>query len=733
MTTAGGDASYGDDYIAMRLAIDIPDGTAAGLQEITSEVERLRVAMEATVRAEADMGRFLSQMTEASGQAAQAQANLTQQLQAYLSLSSRVSSTAPSMGVPTGGAVNPFGGASSGMGTGGMYVPPGERPPNSSDVSYQINQMPRQNPREYLNMQQARGGVTDQDTVGITPSSINQMANKIADREKANAEQHQKTDANPPMGSDDGSGSTMHERVQRATSLAGQVMNEMGPRGSIYGMGQLAVRGMQWAAKRMSKQVPSRGSSPTSTSDDQGGLGGAPGGGSTPPPPTDPPQDENAPASDSGGGGIIKTLIGALGPIGKVAASALAIYATIEKGGAMVQGARNVASVRGGAAGEGFEVEAKARMLSMNPFLSQDQARQIYQAVMSEGYADASGSGADNVIDFMKHNLTNMNISVADSARMLRSTIVGNVKGDPESVSGAVSLLTQEMDNIRTLSRQGVMSQPDFRNKTLNMQQALMDQGASPEAAAKSAMIATQQGSGDQVLKGAYSDIGAGLGGTMMGEAMLRSYGGADIPGGLMLQGTTEYLTETGQMESARMNVMKHYAQQAYQAKEDGTKLGRSNAISTFQMLIRGVPGAGEIASKRGSVAALYADLIKDQSLGQAEAAVGEQPSLPSSGGQGPLWGPGSSMPELGGPPTPSLGPGAGTSGSNGSVSVGSRAPASGGGGGGGASSVTITLSPEAAKLLNVMGPSTVRLSPSEQGAKKGIAGAHMNNQGVGE
>ena len=48
----------------------------------------------------------------------------------------------------------------------------------------------------------------------------------------------------------------------------------------------------------------------------------------------------------------------------------------------------------------------------------------------------AQVSGRDNVIGFMQDNLTKMNISVADSAKMLRTTIVGKQDGDKDSVAG---------------------------------------------------------------------------------------------------------------------------------------------------------------------------------------------------------------------------------------------------------------------------------------------------------
>lgn len=722
MSTPGGGSGmqFGDDYVAARLAIDVPEGSSQAVREITQEVERFHTTLEATVRAEADAMRYLDQMAESSRKAAQATAELTQQWETFISVSSRGGGyVTPPMGVPHGGAVPPFGGQQHGMG--------GDRAASPTDVSSQMAQMAQTNPREYLNMQQQRGNLSSADMISINPESIQELANKLSERERVLQQQQQRTDSNTPLkapvGSDEGGDpyQSMQQRISRASSLAGQVMNEAGPGGSFIGMGNLALRGLEWARRR-SSMAPGKGANSGTDASQMAMTGeeGYPG--------TYPPHDLDAAAAAgeegeaAGGlGGIMKML----GPIGAVAASALSVFGIIQKGGGMIQGMRNVASVRGGAAGEGAQVEFKARMMAMNPFITQDQARQIYQSVMSEGYADASGSGADNVIEFMKTNLTNMNMSVAESAKLLRSTIVGNVKGDPQSVSGAVNMLRTELDDIRTLSRQGVISQPDYRSDVSNIQQKLIDAGASPADAAKAAMVAEQTGSNDQVLK---RQMGLGLGDAASSTrtAMaLRVFGGAKVPGNLLPDVTMEYLTATGQANDAEAKTLKQLAQMAA-AQENGTTVGHINAVSVFRGLVAKTFPSMDAGRSMPAAKALYEQLQGGGMANltrQAQQDVSGQPTPSDSGGEpAPVNRASISTPTdrgvsaSGGPVTSPNGvplAGTGSSGGGGNTNV--------------SGNVTIDLTPQAAQLFSVVGGNNAKLTPTQIGANKGLANFQVN------
>jgi hypothetical protein len=723
--------SYGDDYVSARLSIDIPENATEGLRAITEQVNAFRTAMEAAIHAEGDVTQYLNNMAEASNRAAAAQGNLVEQLNNYLAVASR-SMMMPGgmMGVPGGGATMPFGGM---MGTGtlagGYYA---QRAPNPSDVAYQLLRQPGTgDPGAYINMAHQRGMLTAQDAMSLSQQTIQDLANRIALRERAVQEQEQITDRNQypaiPLEGGPGTESAL-QRIARANGVVGQVINEMGAGGSIGGIANLGARGMQWAAKKFGKRGPPPAGGPRppgSTEDEAAAEAGQEGMGNR--------ESGEAEQTPEGAGGdklgFLKNLAGPLMKFAGALTVGAAIFGSFEKGGAMIQGMRNVASVRGGAAGEGAQVEFKARMLSMNPFISQEQARQIYQSVMAEGYADASGSGADNVISFMQHNLTSMNISVADSAKMLRATIMGTGKGDPEAVAGAVNQLGQELDQIRTLSRQGVMSQPDFRNQVMQMQQQMMAGGASPEAAMRGAQLATMIGSNDQVLKGQFGGFEQSLGGGgAAGAMLLRTLGGAQVPAGLMPQAVEGYLEDTGQREQATANVIRALAIRMYdnyQITNPDPQLGYRNAVAMFQgqlaMYFPGHPAGQSQANARAWYDAAITNRLQDM-VNKDTAAVKAQPAL---GGDNNAY---AHPPVFAGGPSPSpvgAPPGAAAPAGGNQAVAAAPAPAA-------AQRVTVDLTPNAAQLLSVLGPKAATVSTVKAGANQGQDGYQVNARGPG-
>jgi hypothetical protein len=719
--TSGGGFTEGDDYIATRLSIDVPENVAPGLREITQEAERLRTTLEAVTRT--DMVNYLNGMENAARRAAEAQANLTEQLQSYLALASRGES--PSM-VPLGTAIDPFRAVTHGMGTAG----PGQRPPDPADVANQIAQMRETNPREWLNMQQARGMVTPQDVVSISPQSIQEQANAIAEREQAMREQVLKTDTSAQAREEESRTGTypsegnepydqMANRVLRGSSLVGRVLNEMGPGGSMLSMGRAVLQGVNWARKKYSG-APDRaqGGPPAETDSTEPfkDQPGAPGGG------------EGAAATEeaAGASGLLSKLGSfgkVLGPLGALLTAGIAGFEAYQKGGAEIQKLRNVASVRGGAAGEGMQVEMHARMLAMNPFISQEQARQIYQSVMSEGYADASGAGADNVIDFMKTNLTNLNMSVADSAKLLRNTIVGEKDGDPQSVNAALGQLRQELDTIRTVSRGTALSTPEFTQGAMDLKNRLIAAGAPAEAAGQAAIGEESEFGTDQVLKGQMARGAGDLASSAAGNALIRQFGGLsqlglNIPGNLLPQMTTAYiLSQPGGKDlwqKAADNTLSYFAAQAARGYR-GDEATYLNSVYYFQLYVRSIEPDQSAATNLDACKQLFNKLTGITEPG------GDTGSPPPGGGGG-----------ADSPGLMSFASGAG----GGPRSAPSPATSGGGGGRGGGGgtqtintqgSVAITLTPEAQRLLAVKGPNPAPLTSTQEGANRGDAGVYLN------
>lgn len=588
--------SQGDDYVAARLSIDIPDSSIQGIRELTGEVDRFRTSMEAVAHSEADMTRYLNSMAQATQNAAAAQAQLTQHLQTYISMTGGRESgggpySKPPMGVMPGPASQPFEGATLGMGT--------DRRPAESDIANQLSSARiAANPREFLNMQQARGNITPQDSINISQGSIHDVAEQIAEREEAIHTQARLTDHNASERA--GKGTDMHEefqrRVNRAQTLAGQVMNEVGRGGSVVGMGQMILQGINFARKRISAQAPGRAGAESKVGSGasipepgvDSGAGSLPG-------ESGPAAEEvNSIIKGAGGGGLLAGLggiVSKLGTVGTVLTAAIAGFKIFEQGGKMVQDARNVASIRGGAAGEGFQTEARAKLLAMNPFISQDQARQIYQAVLSDGYADASGSGADNVIDFMKSNIESLNMSVAESAKTLRSAILGTGDGSQKGVTQALDTLRTQLDAIRDISKEGVISQPEFRAKAGALRDQLIDQGVSTDAAGAEGIGMENMFSGDRIMAGMMGDIqGNMMSNPALAGAMMRNFGGQDVPTRLLPQNVPRYLAEHGGLEEAEAGVIEHLRDMSRVGPGSGDdEVSKMNADSMMQQRMSGM------------------------------------------------------------------------------------------------------------------------------------------------
>lgn len=536
MTTGGID--FGDDYVAARLSIDVPTEGVQSIREITEAIDRYRVSMEAATRAEADMSRYIDQMAEANKRAAETQHNLNEHLSVFASLSARVQGQAPASGVPMGTMQNPFGGMSAGM---GVAAPPGARMPSPSDVVYQLQQTAAQNPREYLNMQAARGGV--QAGVVISAESISQLANKIAEREHATNTQNQKTGGGgqpktPPPHRTTGADpyDQFQQRAMGASGLAGSVMNELGA-GSGLPFGNLALQGLNYARKRMAD----RAGKPPSGGGDQGADAGDDSG--------DPSGMGSGLKAAGIGAGALTGILGAFG--------------LIQKGGAMVQGWRDIASARGGAGGEGFEASMRARQQAMDPTISTEQSRQIIQALMSEGYADASGGGADDVQALMVQAIKDWNMSVPEFVQATKSL-------------GHFSLMSEQnfagyMSEIRNLSQGGWQSQQDIRRRVVADANQMIAQGVSPDQAYRSALDANQVFADNPVLAGGISAGTTTQGGFV--EGLFGGPGGtpANVPGGLNPALIGPWLQEHGQGPQAKMNSLMALAKQAQASAGDRT------------------------------------------------------------------------------------------------------------------------------------------------------------------
>lgn len=500
MTTGGGaEFSHGEDFVAARLSIDIPTDGIASLRELTQEMDRWRVAADASGRSGDSFVGYLKQSAEMAERAAEAMERLS----------------AAQQGVGGGGGngvpqryADPFTGAEAGTGQGRSGGG------GAAEAAAQIDEFRQGDPRGYLAQQAARGNLRPSDIpVSHSATDVQAAADRVHEREQQNIRRQQEnpaaTKAIPGFGGGEGgSGGTWG-------NLAQQMLNETGGGGGGYGGAGMA--GMAGKALRGSAAA----------------LGGLQGG-----------------------------ALGSLLKGGGIAGAALAGYGALQMGGEEYQKYKNMGLIRGGGAAEGFGQDMSARIMAMNPFLSNDQSRQIIQAGLSEGY---QGQAFETVTEFMKKNFLDMNISIGDSMKMLRT----NVNEGGQSITG----LATDLAILKDLSKDGAMTTPERVANYASTSEALIKAGgvSGPEAG-KTARIMGDIWSDSQVLKGKAGDIIGQLGSSPSGQMAAYALSGMTPPTGA-LPGTY-FGRDDARDRQATMGLIKKVAAMAQQSSGGDVKNG---------------------------------------------------------------------------------------------------------------------------------------------------------------
>lgn len=121
-----------------------------------------------------------------------------------------------------------------------------------------------------------------------------------------------------------------------------------------------------------------------------------------------------------GGGGAAT---GALGVAARAVPYVGAAYLAMQAGQAVndqYQQNRQIGMTVGGGASEGTGYRMAMQGLAMNPMISTEQSRQIVMGALNEGY---TGKEFDTVTSFMAENLKDMNMSVADSMKLVKNNV----------------------------------------------------------------------------------------------------------------------------------------------------------------------------------------------------------------------------------------------------------------------------------------------------------------------
>jgi hypothetical protein len=208
------------------------------------------------------------------------------------------------------------------------------------------------------------------------------------------------------------------------------------------------------------------------------------------------------------------------GAAGGVIGGGLLGLGLLERGGGMYQQYKNLGSIRGGGAAEGFGTEMQMRALALNPFLSTEQARQVIMAGLTEGY---SGKQFDTVTEFLANNLKEMNIKVSDSVQMLRK----NVNEGGQSIAG----LAASMASLKEASKTGALSLPDRARAFQEGTSAMVSSGIGGGAASQAMLEALNVADDDQSLKLTFGQMVANISSNPTGMAMGETFSGVRVPG----------------------------------------------------------------------------------------------------------------------------------------------------------------------------------------------------------
>lgn len=502
----------GDDFVAARLSIDIPTEGISTLRELTQEIERYRVGAEAAGRAQDNFVQYLQQTAEAAERAATAQENLISTLQRTAEMQERMalgSATPGGVTVPQG-YVDPFAQAMAGRGREGG-------PTTMADTQSAIEALSQRDPRTFINMAAQNGMIRPGDLPASSPGDhqLQETAQRVAAREQHNSTIRDMASDIIGVGAgevlahmkDTGAfGNLAHgvlDRIGGGGGLAQAAYNQMTPGGGSAG--SMAMMGAR-ALGRLSKSA-------------------------------------TAPS------GLIRAAAGT----GAMLAGGTAAFMGVQQLGETYQQYENMGLVRGGGAAEGIGQEVSIRTMAMNPFLSTEQSRQVIQSALSDGY---SGKSFDMVTSFITHNLTEMNMSVAESMNLVRK----NVQEGGQSFEG---LLTN-LGMLKEMSQTGNKSLPqltaEFGATTANLQRI----GMSGPQAERAAIVSSAMfnGEGDQGLK-EFGAQAVNAFANPKGMAMMSTMGGVQVPKGIM-PSAMPFALSGDQMAEGSQKVISTYARQIH-------------------------------------------------------------------------------------------------------------------------------------------------------------------------
>ena len=153
----------------------------------------------------------------------------------------------------------------------------------------------------------------------------------------------------------------------------------------------------------------------------------------------------------------------------------------------------------------GAGMEAQARIMAMNPFITTEQAREVMQKALSSGYR---GDQADNVIDMMTGNLRQFGMSYGETMDLVNEHVRKTTTGAEEFGEGMTSL-QETLAGMKGDAAAGGMALPERIAQLQKASEVLDPLTGNPKAAEDAARMAGNM-YGDEYLNRTMLDRSMG-------------------------------------------------------------------------------------------------------------------------------------------------------------------------------------------------------------------------------
>ena len=296
-----------------------------------------------------------------------------------------------------------------------------------------------------------------------------------------------------------------------------------------------------------------------------------------------------------GGEGLLGAAPGRVGStIGSVATRALpwvgGAYLAYEGVNALKEQTAELTSLGmegGGGLREGMGYQMAIQQMALNPMLTTQQSKQIVMTALSEGY---TGKEFDTMTQFMADNMTEMNLSVNDSVKLLKSNV--------EQGGQSVKSLGTQLEALNATVGTGVSGRAEIQEAFVNVSQTGVDLGMGGSDAGRMGMIAAnlfqdQRDGKNNVLAGRGGDLMNALANSQSMQVRLGAKHDMpywEVPDQLGSEGTYEkelldMLAEEAKRPAFESNpeAFRIYLQQAY-----GLQMNRHQATQLREQLVEG-------------------------------------------------------------------------------------------------------------------------------------------------